>query len=58
MVGKAVEAVPFVFGVTGVTGLVRVKPQSELMKADQRVVQVRFLYVTLHVVLILTVLTF
>ena len=50
--------VPFVFGITGVTGLVavRVKPQSELIKADQRVVQVRFLYLTLHVVL--TVLTF
>ena len=56
VVGKAVGAVPFVFGVTGVTGLVRVKPQSELIKADQRVVQVRFLYLTLHVVL--TVLTF
>ena len=34
---------PFVFGVTSVTGQVRVKPQSELIKADQGVVQVRFL---------------
>ena len=56
MVGKAVGAVPFVFGVTGVTGLVRVKPQSELIKADQRFGKVRFLHLTLHVVL--TVLTF
>ena len=56
VVGKAVGAVPFVFGVTGVTGLVRVKPQSELIKADQKFVQVRFIYLTLHVVI--TVLTF
>ena len=48
VVGKAVGAVPFVFGVTGVTGpvanQVRVKPQAELIKADQSFVKLRFLY--------------